>query len=80
MLSLVNALKAHVKNGRIVVDQPTDLPEGTELYLVPAEQGDDMSAEELAALEAAIEEGAEDFERGDFDNAREFALRLAAKA
>ena len=76
----VNALKAHVKNGRIIVDQPTDLPEGTELYLVPAEPEDDMTAEERAELEAAIEEGAEDFERGDFDNAREFALRLAAKA
>ncbi len=40
----------------------------------------DMSAEERAELEAAIEEGAEDFKRGEFDNAREFALRLAAEA
>jgi hypothetical protein len=27
-------LRAHVRNGRIVVDEPTDLPEGTELALV----------------------------------------------
>jgi hypothetical protein len=28
-------LKAHVKNGRLVLDEPTDLPEGTEVDLVP---------------------------------------------
>jgi hypothetical protein len=28
-------LKAVVKNGRIVVDEPTELPEGTEIELVP---------------------------------------------
>ena len=28
-------LKAHVKNGRLVLDEPTDLPEGEEIELVP---------------------------------------------
>ena len=28
-------LKAHVKNGRLVLDEPTDLPEGKEIELVP---------------------------------------------
>jgi hypothetical protein len=28
-------VRARVKNGRLRVDEPTDLPEGTELYLVP---------------------------------------------
>ena len=60
----VNALKAHVKNGRIIVDEPTDLPEGTELYLVPAEDDDEMDDEERAELEAAIDEGLDDFEAG----------------
>ena len=27
---------ARVKNGRLLVDEPTNLPEGTELMLVPA--------------------------------------------
>jgi hypothetical protein len=27
---------ARVKNGRLLVDEPTDLPDGTELMLVPA--------------------------------------------
>ncbi len=30
---------ARVKNGRLLVDEPTDLPEGTELTLVPAGAG-----------------------------------------
>lgn len=34
----MNALKAHVENGRIVVDDPTDLPDGTELYVVPVDE------------------------------------------
>ena len=38
----MRALRAQVKDGRIVVDEPTDLPNGTELYLVPAEQGGDV--------------------------------------
>jgi uncharacterized protein YpiB (UPF0302 family) len=34
--------KIRVENGRIQLDEPTDLPNGTELYLVPAEQLDDV--------------------------------------
>ena len=39
---------------------------------------DELPAQERAALDAAIEEGAAAFERGDFEDARAFALRLAA--
>jgi uncharacterized protein YpiB (UPF0302 family) len=38
----MSALKARVENGRIKFDEPTDLPNGTELYLVPAEQLEDV--------------------------------------
>ena len=38
----MHALKAQVKNGRIVVDEPTDLPNGTELYIVAADQSEDV--------------------------------------
>jgi hypothetical protein len=75
----MNAFKAEVKNGRLIVDEPTDLPDGTVMYLVPAADNDAMSAEERAELERAIEEGAEDFERGDFSDAHEFAAELVAK-
>lgn len=72
----MNALKAHVKNGQIVLDEPASFAEGAELLVFPVT--DRMTAEERAALERAVEEGAEDFDRGDFEDAREFALRLAA--
>ncbi len=37
----MHALKATVKNGHLVIDEPTDLPEGTELYLVPVNEEDE---------------------------------------
>ena len=48
------------------------------MLVFPVEE--EMTDEDRAALERVIEEGAEDFERGDFEDAREFAVRLAAKA
>jgi len=38
----MHALKIRVANGRIKLDEPTNLPNGTELYLVPAEQIEDV--------------------------------------
>jgi hypothetical protein len=49
----MHALKAHVRNGRIIVDEPTDLPDGTELELMQADD-DDMSAAEREALDAVL--------------------------
>jgi hypothetical protein len=74
----MNALKAHVKGGQIVLDEPTELSEGAELLIVRVDAGmDDL---ERAALERAIEDGAADFEAGRFENARDFALQLANKS
>jgi hypothetical protein len=70
----MNALKAHVENGRIIVDEPTDLPDGTVLRVVPL--SDEMDPEERAALERSIEEGYEDFERGDVEDAFEHLARM----
>ena len=52
---LVTALKAHVVNGRIVVDEPVDLPDGVEVrvYLYDA-SADAMGPEERAGLERAL--------------------------
>jgi hypothetical protein len=62
-LNSMHPLKARVHNGRLVLDEPTDLPEGAEVELVAV--GDDFDPEERARLLAAIDEGIEDFERGD---------------
>ena len=70
-------LKAHVKNGRLLMDEPTELPEGTEIELVAAD--DDFDAEERARLLAAIDDGIEDFERGDHVDGFEFIAQMRAK-
>ncbi len=70
-------LKARVHNGRLVLDEPTDLPEGTEVELMPVE--DDFDPEEKARLLQAIEEGAEDIERGDYVDGSEFIAQLRAR-
>ena len=51
----VRALKARVENGRIVIDEPTDLPEGTVLDVVVAEPDDELSAEWRAEIADRIE-------------------------
>lgn len=38
----MRAPKVRVENGRIKLDEPTDLANGTELYLVPAGQLEDV--------------------------------------
>lgn len=48
------AVRVTVRNGRIVVDEPTDLPDGTVLDLVIDDEGDDLDETERAALHAAI--------------------------
>jgi hypothetical protein len=60
----MNALKVRVENGRIKLDEPTDLPEGTELYLVPADGGDELDDEERAALHTSIEEAERELDAG----------------
>jgi hypothetical protein len=49
----MRALKAHVRGGRLVLDEPTELPEGTEVELVPVD--DEFDPEERARLDAALE-------------------------
>jgi hypothetical protein len=80
MLRNMQAVRAHVENGRIVADEPVDLPDGTLLGVLPVDEiEEELSVEERAEIEQAIEEGYGDFERGDFEYAREFAARLVAK-
>jgi hypothetical protein len=47
-------LKAWVENGRLLLDEPTDLPDGTVVDLVADDQGDDLTDEERPALHSAL--------------------------
>jgi len=75
----MHALKAHVRNGYFVSDEPTDLPEGTEATLLLEDPFAGMEADERVRLEAELDEGARDFANGDSVNAREFLEQLRAK-
>jgi hypothetical protein len=71
----MRAFKAHVKNGRIVVDEPTDLPEGTEIYLLPIE-GDELDDEERIALHASMEQAEKELDAGQLVSEGELWARL----
>jgi hypothetical protein len=47
-------LRARVQNGRLRLDQPTGLPEGTELDLVIDDEGDDLTEHERQALHETL--------------------------
>jgi hypothetical protein len=70
-------LKAHVRNGRLVLDEPTELPEGEVVYLQPLD-ADDMSDEERDALHESIRESIEQMTNGQLIDADEALARLRA--
>jgi hypothetical protein len=81
---MMQPLKARVHNGRLVLDEPTDLPEGEVIELLPVDDvldggGDYLDDEERAALHRSIEQGIDDFEKGDTEDAFEFLARLKAR-
>lgn len=71
-------LKARVRSGRLVMDEPVDLPEGTEVELTLADDGDSLQEEDRARLHAALERSAEQFRAGEGIPADE-ALKLIRK-
>jgi hypothetical protein len=73
----MRALKAHVKAGRLLLDEPTDLPEGEEVEVyVP--DGEEFSPEERALLVKELDESQDEYERGDHQDAFEFIGQLRA--
>jgi hypothetical protein len=53
----MQAFDAHVKGGRIVIDEPTDLPEGTKLKLQVVDTPEALDDEARAQLHAKLGEG-----------------------
>ena len=69
-------LKARVHNGRLVVNEPTALPEGTEVNLLPLDPGDWLDAEDRAALHRALMASQEDVKSGRLVDAEEVLREL----
>jgi hypothetical protein len=54
------SVRATVTAGRLVLDEETDLPEGTVLDLVLDDEGDSLDEGERAALERALQDAHRD--------------------
>jgi len=50
----MSSLRARVKDGRLILDQPTSLPDGTTLDLVLDDESDDLTPQERTVLDDAI--------------------------
>jgi len=73
-------LKAHVRNGRLVLDEPTDLPDGTEVELLPADAWDDLDDQDRARLHAVLEASEEDIAAGRVFPAEDLIAELRRNA
>ena len=63
----------------MILDEPVDLPEGSEIDLVPADEGDTLDDEDRARLHAALERSAEQFRAGEGIPADEVLERLGVR-
>lgn len=83
----MSALKIRVENGRITLDQPTNLPNGTELYVVPVDeledvvlmQDDGLDEDERQELLQSIDEGLADVDAGDVRDFKEVIASLGTR-
>jgi hypothetical protein len=69
-------LKAQVRGGRLVLDEPTELPEGSEVELMVAEDGDELENDDRARLHASLQRSAEQFRAGRGIDADQALARL----
>jgi len=76
-LETMQPLKAHVHNGRLVLDEPTDLPEGEVVYLQPVDT-DELDDEERGRLHEALRESIEQMKSGQTLDAAEALAELRA--
>jgi hypothetical protein len=80
---MMQPVKGRVKNGRLIVDEPTDRPEGEEVELVPLDEvlargGDYLDDEERAALHAELEASIAEAESGQLVDADVVLAELRA--
>lgn len=75
----MSPLRAHVRNGRLVLDEATDLPEGMEIELVPADWWDDLDDDDRRRLEESLARSERDVEAGRVVSAAIVLDRLRRK-
>lgn len=72
-------IKALVHGGRLVVNEPTSLPEGTQVELLPLDPGDWLDDADRAALHAALAESDADLAAGRVADAAEVLKGLRSR-
>jgi hypothetical protein len=73
------SIRASVVAGRLVVDEQTDLPEGTVLDLVLDDEGDNLDEAERAALHQALNVSHQQARAGQTREASEILRELRAR-
>jgi hypothetical protein len=79
----MHPLKAQVRNGRLVLDEPADLPEGEVVELVSlddllAQGGDGLDEDERAALHRELEASIAEAKAGQLIDADDAIAELRA--
>ena len=72
-------VKGTVREGRLVVDEPTDLPEGTEIDLLPLDPGDWLDEADRAALHDALRQSDADVAAGRLIDSDEILKELRSR-
>jgi hypothetical protein len=72
-------IKARVREGRLVLDEPTDLPEGTEIELLPLDPGDWLDESDRAALHEALRQSDADIAAGRLVDAEKILRELKSR-
>ncbi len=72
-------IKARVTAGRLVVDEPTDLPDGVEVELLPLDPGDWLEDADREALHEALRQSDADVAAGRLVDASEVLKELRSR-
>lgn len=75
----MKALKAHVKNGHVVLDEPSNLPDGSEVNVVLLDD-DELDEEERAALHESILVSEAELDAGQSVDTQELLARLETQS
>jgi len=68
-----------VRAGRLVVDEPINLPDGTEIELLPLDPGDWLDEADRAALHAALADSDADVAAGRLIDAADILKELRSR-
>jgi hypothetical protein len=73
----MRALKTIVKDGRVTIDEQTNLPDGAEVEVVVI--GDELDADDRTALHASLDRASDDSEAGRGMDAWEYLEQYRAR-